>query len=129
MSTEFTTDHVEEVRAMVPPQHAPIAAVLEGLSSGEPETAAAQPGEPAGCLDAAPTAAEPATASSADHADSELRRQAIAAAQRRAHGGKPVALYRNPADGSTWTGRGLKPRWLVEAIEAGRSQDEFLIGA
>jgi len=58
--------------------------------------------------------------------NSELKRQAIA---RRANGGKPVALYRNPADGSTWTGRGLKPRWLVEAIEAGWSQDEFLIGA
>jgi DNA-binding protein H-NS len=58
--------------------------------------------------------------------NSELKRQAVA---RRANGGKPVALYRNPVDGSTWTGRGLKPRWLVEAIEAGRSQDEFLIGA
>jgi DNA-binding protein H-NS len=57
--------------------------------------------------------------------NSELKRQAIA---RRANGGKPVAMYRN-TDGSTWTGRGLKPRWLVEAIEAGRSQDEFLIGA
>lgn len=59
--------------------------------------------------------------------NSELKRQAEAAAARRANGGKPVAMYRNPADGSTWTGRGLKPRWLVEAIEAGRTQDEFLI--
>jgi DNA-binding protein H-NS len=58
--------------------------------------------------------------------NSELKRQAEA---RRANGGKPVAVYRNPADGSTWTGRGLKPRWLVKALEAGRSQDEFLIGA
>lgn len=59
--------------------------------------------------------------------NSELKRQAEAAAQRRANGGKPVALYRNPADGASWSGRGLKPRWLVEAIEAGRTQDEFLI--
>lgn len=57
----------------------------------------------------------------------ELERQAEQAASRRANGGKLVALYRNPADGQTWTGRGLKPRWLVEAIEAGRTQDEFLI--
>jgi DNA-binding protein H-NS len=60
--------------------------------------------------------------------NSELKRQAEAAAARRANGGKPVAMYRNTG-GSTWTGRGLKPRWLVEAIEAGRSQDEFLIGS
>ena len=57
---------------------------------------------------------------------SELKRHAEAAAQRRAHGGKPVVMYRNPADGASWSGRGLKPRWLVEAIEAGRTQGEFL---
>lgn len=58
--------------------------------------------------------------------NSELKRQAEAAAARRANGGKPVAVYRHP-DGMTWTGRGIKPRWLAEAIEAGRTQDEFLI--
>lgn len=57
-------------------------------------------------------------------AGSELKRQAAASAQRA--GGKIVAKYRN-ADGSTWTGRGLKPRWMVQAIEAGQSQDDFLI--
>lgn len=40
---------------------------------------------------------------------------------------KVAAKYRDPATGSTWTGRGLKPRWLVAAIESGRTQDEFLI--
>jgi len=59
--------------------------------------------------------------------NSELKRQAEAAVARRANGGKSAALYRNPADGASWTGRGLKPRWLVEAIEAGRALDEFLI--
>jgi DNA-binding protein H-NS len=65
-----------------------------------------------------------ATAPTRTAENSELKRQAIA---RRANGGKPVALYRNPADGASWSGRGLKPRWLVEAIEDGRTQDEFLI--
>ena len=40
---------------------------------------------------------------------------------------KVAAKYRDPATGSTWTGRGLKPKWLTAAIESGRSQDEFLI--
>jgi len=42
---------------------------------------------------------------------------------------KPVApKYRNPADASqTWTGRGRKPRWVVEALDAGGNMDDFLI--
>ncbi|WP_293999886.1 H-NS histone family protein [Sphaerotilus sp.] len=40
---------------------------------------------------------------------------------------KVAAKYRDPSTGSTWTGRGLKPRWLVAALESGRTQDEFLI--
>jgi DNA-binding protein H-NS len=43
--------------------------------------------------------------------------------------GKVEAKYRNPEDGATWSGRGLKPRWLVAEMEAGRSMDEFLIPA
>jgi DNA-binding protein H-NS len=42
-------------------------------------------------------------------------------------GSKVAAKYRDPATGSTWTGRGLKPRWLTAAIEAGKSQQEFAI--
>lgn len=40
---------------------------------------------------------------------------------------KVAAKYRDPDSGATWTGRGLKPRWLVAALESGRTQDEFLI--
>lgn len=40
---------------------------------------------------------------------------------------KVAAKYRDPNTGSTWTGRGLKPRWLVAAIDAGHTQEEFLI--
>lgn len=34
--------------------------------------------------------------------------------------------YRN-SDGQTWTGRGVAPKWISDAIAAGRSKDEFLI--
>ncbi|MFJ1472551.1 H-NS histone family protein [Massilia orientalis] len=38
------------------------------------------------------------------------------------------AQYRNPADNEqTWTGRGRKPRWVIEAVEQGKSLDEFRI--
>ncbi len=42
---------------------------------------------------------------------------------------KPVApKYANPADPSqTWSGRGRKPKWVVEALEAGKSLDDLAI--
>lgn len=41
----------------------------------------------------------------------------------------PVAAkYANPANSSqTWSGRGRKPRWLTEAVAAGRSIEDFAI--
>lgn len=38
-----------------------------------------------------------------------------------------VAKYRNPATGEQWTGKGRKPGWLVQALEQGRSMEEFRI--
>lgn len=42
---------------------------------------------------------------------------------------KPVApKYANPADPSqTWSGRGRKPKWVVEALDAGKSLDDLAI--
>ena len=42
---------------------------------------------------------------------------------------KPVAAkYRHPENPElTWTGRGRKPRWIAEALEAGKSLDDFAI--
>ena len=45
-----------------------------------------------------------------------------------ANAGKKVApKYRNPATGDTWTGRGLKPKWLVAALNSGRSLSDFAL--
>ena len=39
---------------------------------------------------------------------------------------KAAVKYRNPADPSqTWTGRGRKPKWLVEALEKGNKLERF----
>jgi DNA-binding protein H-NS len=41
---------------------------------------------------------------------------------------KSPAKYRNPANGDeTWSGRGRKPRWILDAEAAGRSISDFLI--
>ena len=41
---------------------------------------------------------------------------------------RPVApKYRNPETGDTWTGRGLKPKWVEAALAAGKSLDDLLI--
>ena len=43
-------------------------------------------------------------------------------------GGKVAPKYRNPYNpNQTWTGRGVKPRWLAALINEGRQAEEFLI--
>ncbi|MDP1899647.1 MAG: H-NS histone family protein [Rubrivivax sp.] len=41
--------------------------------------------------------------------------------------GKVAAKYRNPATGDTWSGRGLKPKWLSAALAAGRQISDFAL--
>lgn len=42
-------------------------------------------------------------------------------------GSKVAPKYRDPVTGSTWSGRGLKPKWLSAAIEGGKSVADFAI--
>ena len=40
----------------------------------------------------------------------------------------PVVRFRDPEDSSrTWTGRGRKPNWLVEALDSGKPIEHFAI--
>jgi DNA-binding protein H-NS len=51
---------------------------------------------------------------------------------KKARGGTrgPVApKYRHPETGETWSGRGLKPRWLTAAMKSGKSLEYFAITA
>jgi DNA-binding protein H-NS len=42
--------------------------------------------------------------------------------------GKVAPKYRNPDNtAETWTGRGLKPRWLTAAMKGGKKPEDFLI--
>ena len=39
-----------------------------------------------------------------------------------------AAKYRNPKDASqTWTGRGRKPNWLIDAVKKGAKIESFEI--
>lgn len=40
-------------------------------------------------------------------------------------GSKVEPKYRDPATGDTWSGRGLRPRWLTAHINAGRRLEDF----
>ena len=46
----------------------------------------------------------------------------------KAEGGKKVAAkYRDPVSQQTWTGRGLKPKWLQAALSSGKSLEDFAL--
>lgn len=42
-------------------------------------------------------------------------------------GAKVATKYRDPQSGQAWTGRGLRPKWLAEAIAAGKPLEEFAV--
>lgn len=40
---------------------------------------------------------------------------------------KVAAKFRDPKSGQTWSGRGLMPKWLRAAIDAGRTKESFAV--
>ena len=40
---------------------------------------------------------------------------------------KVAAKYHDPATGDTWSGRGLKPKWLSAALASGRDLSDFAV--
>ncbi|MFM2342325.1 MAG: hypothetical protein RLZZ592_1978 [Pseudomonadota bacterium] len=65
----------------------------------------------------------------ADLSSSKPGRPAKAANAETAPSRKVAPKYRDPETGETWSGRGLKPKWLATAIENGRTLEEFAIQA
>ena len=51
----------------------------------------------------------------------------LAAAPRKTGGGKVAVKYRNAATGETWSGRGLQPNWLKQALAGGATLDQFKV--
>ena len=44
-----------------------------------------------------------------------------------ATGTKVAPKFKHPETGATWTGRGLKPRWMTEALANGKALEDFAI--
>lgn len=42
-------------------------------------------------------------------------------------GVKLEARYRDPSTGQTWSGRGLQPRWLRDAVAGGKRVSDFAV--
>lgn len=42
-------------------------------------------------------------------------------------GAKVAPKYRDSATGNTWSGRGLQPKWLKEALASGKKIGDFAI--
>jgi DNA-binding protein H-NS len=42
-------------------------------------------------------------------------------------GSKVAPKYRNSATGDTWSGRGLRPKWLTAALATGKNLDDFRV--
>jgi DNA-binding protein H-NS len=40
---------------------------------------------------------------------------------------KVAAKYRDPATGATWSGRGLKPKWITAALGGGKTMQDFAL--
>lgn len=40
---------------------------------------------------------------------------------------KVAAKFRDPDSGQTWSGRGLMPKWLRAALDAGRAKESFAV--
>jgi DNA-binding protein H-NS len=74
------------------------------------------------------TAADIAGSKAATKAPAAPAAPASAPAKKSKVAGKKVAAkYRNPATGDTWSGRGLKPKWLVAALAGGKTLADFTI--
>src|SRR5689334_5268992 len=42
-------------------------------------------------------------------------------------GGTVAPKYRDPETGSTWSGRGLKPKWVTAALDSGKTLNDLAI--
>ena len=57
----------------------------------------------------------------------DLTAKSPATAPKARSGGKVPAKYRDPSTGQSWSGRGLHPTWLKQALAAGAKLSDFAI--
>ena len=57
----------------------------------------------------------------------DLGTRSTPAAPKSRSGTKVPVKYRDPTTGQTWSGRGLHPKWLKQAMAAGAKLTDFLV--
>jgi len=57
----------------------------------------------------------------------DIGARSVAGNKRTSSGAKLPAKFRDPGTGATWSGRGLKPKWLEAALATGRSLTDFAV--
>lgn len=113
------------------------AAEVKGAAGMKPQVAWPFPGEKNGAGGAAPKDATSAVLADVKkngpgHSANPKPEPKSAAKTKRAAPVKlanPPAQYRDPKSGQTWTGRGLKPLWLAQALSAGAKLADFQVKA
>jgi DNA-binding protein H-NS len=103
---------IEQVRGLMARYGLTLADLAPGRRATRPPLAAARPKATPSAAPAAEAASKPAVSSQPTGRKGRPL-------------GKVAPKYRDPQTGSTWSGRGLRPRWLSAALAAGRSLDEF----
>jgi DNA-binding protein H-NS len=57
----------------------------------------------------------------------DIGMKSAAAPKAQSSRGKVAPKYRHPETGETWTGRGLQPKWLKNALAQGRKISDFAL--
>ena len=57
----------------------------------------------------------------------DITGRAPLAPPKRGNTGKVPVKYRDPDSGNTWSGRGLQPNWLKNALASGRTLADFTV--
>ena len=100
------------------------AQILNQITKAETELAQAQQAMRAEAITKVRAAMAEAGLSLADIDDGSTRR---ATAVKPGKTSTVAPKYRDPASGHTWSGRGLKPRWMTAAIAQGKKPEDFAI--
>jgi DNA-binding protein H-NS len=98
--------------------------ILDQVALLEKQIAAAQSGQRAEAVAKVRALMSETGLTMADISEGATPRTARAATEKVS---KVAAKYRDPASGTTWSGRGRKPLWMVAALAAGKKPEDFAI--
>lgn len=100
------------------------AQILDQIAKAETELVKAQQAQRAEAITKVRAAMAEAGITLADIDDGTARRAPAAKTEKTS---TVAPKYRDPVSGKTWSGRGLKPRWMTAAMAEGKKPEDFAI--